>query len=167
MVARWGALNNITNVLNNRYRGTVFVRMGATGHLFNQHYLSVIFPLPQDQTFEAGGLAMNGLRELINASNKFLDAIVDVDDDMALRREATAMRILRPSPSPRQLFELKDVKSIKGEDEDMNVQKNEAGSIELLDNGIAVAGSTRDARGKSVRELSRLWKYLEGRSPQD
>ena len=45
MVSRWGALDNAQNGSRNRYSGTVFVRRGATGHMFNQHYLAIMFPL--------------------------------------------------------------------------------------------------------------------------
>lgn len=48
LVPRWGVLRGAETSPRNRYAGNVFVRMGATGHLLNQHYLSHIFPLPDD-----------------------------------------------------------------------------------------------------------------------
>ena len=39
MVPRWGVLYSVEKILDRRYSGRVFVREGATGHLFNQHYL--------------------------------------------------------------------------------------------------------------------------------
>ncbi len=45
MVSRWGALDNAQVAPPDRYSGTVFVRRGATGHMFNQHYLAIMFPL--------------------------------------------------------------------------------------------------------------------------
>ena len=43
MVPRWGVLYATCELLTSRYAGKVFVRMGATGHLFGSHYLDPIF----------------------------------------------------------------------------------------------------------------------------
>lgn len=45
MVPRWGVLHCIQDILNNRYTGSVFVRMGASGHVFVQHYMDLMFAL--------------------------------------------------------------------------------------------------------------------------
>lgn len=44
MVPRWGVLYSIKHILNNRYAGRVFIHLGASGHLFIQHYLDTLFP---------------------------------------------------------------------------------------------------------------------------
>ena len=99
MVSRWGALYNIGSILDNRYSGTVFVRMGASGHMFNQHYLVPLFA-------RAHNPGVNGAPE----PNGFLDKTVDIDERLALRREDTAMHKMglmrRASLSP--LFEFGD-----------------------------------------------------------
>ncbi|KAI4136326.1 MAG: hypothetical protein LQ341_005679, partial [Variospora aurantia] len=46
MVPRWGILYGVKSLLTNRYAGNVFVRTGAMGHMFVDHYLDPIFPPP-------------------------------------------------------------------------------------------------------------------------
>ena len=166
MVSRWGALYNITKVLNNRYSGTVFVRMRATGHLFNQHYLSVIFPLPSTKPDpKTNGSGINGLKSLDDIADSFLDSIVNVDENLALKREGTAVGILRRGSAPFGSGDGKTMQVANGKL--LNGTKAGVGGIEFLENGVATEGSGRGARGRSVRELSRLWRYLGGGSPKD
>ena len=87
MVARWGPLNNIE--LDNRYSGTIFVRLGATGHMFDIHYMAPIFPIPspsQSANSEAH------IHEIGQNPHKFLDQTPHIDDKLALQREDTAMK---------------------------------------------------------------------------
>ena len=167
MVSRWGALYNITKVLNNRYSGSVFVRMGASGHLFNQHYLSVIFPLPSKSTKKANGNVSNGIQAPENRANGFLDTIVKADLDLALQREMTAMQTLHHEPAAVQMFEEGDGKMIEIKHGAMDSLKKGDGDIEFLENGVVVEGSGKETTEKSIKRLSRLWKYLAGRSPKD
>lgn len=37
VIPRWGVLHSICDIQNNRYAGSVFVRMNQSGHMFNQH----------------------------------------------------------------------------------------------------------------------------------
>ena len=169
MIARWGPLYNITTVLDNRYCGTVFVRMGATGHLFNQHYLDVMFP-QSSANKNTNGLS-NGISKLDHMANGFLDTVVEVHESLAWNRENAAlgkMGIMRRESEAGPLFEFGDGKIVpEGAVADGKVKGREKGevSIELLHSGED--GGLRDARGKSVRELSRLWMYLGGGSPKD
>jgi hypothetical protein len=73
MVSRWGVLHNIEQVHPNRYSGKVFIRLGATGHFFNQHYLDPMFPLNH------------------SLASRFLDQVVHVDEKLANRRENEAV----------------------------------------------------------------------------
>lgn len=45
MVTRWGVLFNNRDNPARPYAGPVFVRRGASGHLFDEHYLDMMFPL--------------------------------------------------------------------------------------------------------------------------
>lgn len=40
IIPRWGVLHSICDIQNNRYAGSVFVRMHQSGHMFNQHVRS-------------------------------------------------------------------------------------------------------------------------------
>jgi len=154
MVSRWGALHSTTKVLNNRYSGSIFVRLGATGHMFNQHYLSVMFP-PSPRSWEAGA---NGFRKLNGTASSFLDKVVDVDEGLALKREDTAVGILRWDS----MFEV-------GKGGRLEVDGGKKGVVDgemPVEDGL-LDGMCREAEGRSVRELSRLWLYLGGRSPKD
>ena len=76
LVCRWGTLYCTEGDLANRYAGSVFVRMGATGHMLNQHYLDFMFPIP-GETAAAGG-------------EVFLDSAVTTDEALAMQREDAA-----------------------------------------------------------------------------
>ncbi|KAL8953557.1 MAG: hypothetical protein Q9183_007325, partial [Haloplaca sp. 2 TL-2023] len=76
LVCRWGTLHCTEGDLTNRYAGSVFVRMGATGHMMNQHYLDFMFPIP-GETEPAG-------------ADDFLDSIVTTDEVLAMQREDAA-----------------------------------------------------------------------------
>ncbi len=158
MVGRWGVLHCTQDILNNRYAGSVFVRMGASGHLFNQHYMDAIFPLPAEN---------NPLLTQI-----FLDALVKVDEKLAMKRENTAIGnvgVMRRESG----LELGDgqvihdgLGMINGQYPDTN------GARRTSDNTVMTFARTstgrllaEEAQGKTVRELSRLWRYQGGRSP--
>lgn len=151
MVSRWGALHSTTEVLNNRYSGAVFVRLGKTGHLFNQHYLGVMFPLAA-RSWEAGG---GGFGKLNGTASTFLDEVGDVDVELAMKKEDTAVGVLCREA----MFEAGDAR-VNG------IKKGVVGR-ELPVEDVLMDGMRREVEGRSVRELSRLWRYLGGRSPKD
>ncbi len=122
--------------------------------MFNQHYLSVMFPLIS-RSWEAGG---NGFQKLNGTASNFLDTVVDVDEGLALKREDTAVGILRRDF----VFEVG-----KGRILEVNGGKKGVVDREMpVEDGL-LDGMCREAEGRSVRELSRLWLYLGGRSPKD
>lgn len=164
MVSRWGALHSTTKVLNNRYSGTVFVRLGATGHMFNQHYLSVMFPL-SSRSWEIGGSGVNGFQKLNGPASSFLDTVVDVDEELASKREDTAVGILRRDS----MFEVGNGNEYIGAERMLKINGSKKGDVlpEVLVDNALMDGMCREAEGRSVRELSRLWLYLGGRSPKD
>lgn len=155
MVPRWGVLHCVQDVLNNRYSGSVFVRMGASGHMFNQHYMDALFPLPENVSHRL--------------EDNFLDNRVEVDENLAVRRENTAVSNMGHMRKESGL-EFGDGQIIP---DDPNMSNGNA------TNGINGSGDTimtfartdtgrllaKEAQGKTVRELSRLWRYQGGRSP--
>lgn len=155
-MARWGALRGTTEVLDNRYSGAVFVRLGKSGHMFNQHYLSAMFPR------HGGAGGVNGFLKMNGTASGFLDTVVDVDEEVAIRREDMAVGILggegRFEVGKRGRWEVKG-----GEKGEVKVGKRG----EVLGEEGLMDGVCREVEGRSVRELSRLWLYLGGRSPKD
>lgn len=169
MVSRWGALHNVAQVLDNRYSGTVFVRMGATGHMFNQHYLAAMFPLlstsPSSAPANSREQQTNGAKQ---GPNAFLDKIVKVDVKLALAREDTAMKNmgLMRRESASSVLELVDGEYLSADavpNGDIPGGRKKATNIKILKDNVAVEG--KDTKGKTVRQLSRLWRYEGGESP--
>ena len=154
MVPRWGVLHCTQDVLNNRYAGSVFVRLGASGHMYNQHYMDAMFPLSN--------------KEQHRQQHDFLDRVIQVDKNMATRRESTALT------SAHHLKKHSSLEFGDGEvipDMDLAGSAHEGGSVA---SGAAMLTFARtnsgtllaeEAQGKTVRELSRLWRYLDGNSP--
>ncbi|EER28324.1 hypothetical protein CPC735_061970 [Coccidioides posadasii C735 delta SOWgp] len=129
LVPRWGVLYNVRTILENRFAGKIFIRMGATGHMLNQHYLDFMFP-PLE--------AQHNNEEL-----GFLDQVVEVDEATPDARDQFAHRVLNV-PARACFAENGRCMSIN---EDM----------------VSTVGTTF----KTVREISRLWRYMEGNDPDD
>ena len=148
MVPRWGVLHCVQDILDNRYAGSVFVRMGASGHLFNQHYMDAMFPL--------------GGPDTVWQSSSFLDHQVKVDKKLAMMKENLAISKI-------------DVMRRESGLEFGNGQVIHDGASVIhghADNTVMAFGRTNsgrvlseEAQGKTVRELSRLWRYEGGQSP--
>ncbi|KAL8724975.1 MAG: hypothetical protein Q9166_007649 [cf. Caloplaca sp. 2 TL-2023] len=183
MVPRWGVLYAVSNLVNNRYAGSVFVRAGASGHMFVDHYLDPMFPLGKHQASKAvvkiknrqasGNNRANGfinpVNDQVEEARSYLDAIVDVDDIIPLkRRTSSPPKSLIPSsmqmkgrknPGTR---ESHDIPAING---------NGLINCQVMVNGCDITDEDlvmeQQARGKMVKDLSRLWLYLGGNSPED
>lgn len=156
MVARWGPLCSVDHVSSSRYSGSVFVRKGGSGHLFIEHYLSVMFPL-------SSSISPTESPECpADEPNSFLDQIVESD-----REPATSTQ-----PAP---WTIPDVSSGRRRDSmfasiDESVTSDDAlcnHDFRIQSSGEIGAGSASDAQRKTVRQLSRLWRYLGGACPDD
>ncbi|KAL8678644.1 MAG: hypothetical protein Q9224_007100, partial [Gallowayella concinna] len=98
MVPRWGVLYAVSNLLNNRYAGNVFIRAGASGHMFVDHYLDPIFPLSGPNAFKPSANVQqrhateNGHAAYgqIEKALPYLDTLVDVDEAIPLKRQSSA-----------------------------------------------------------------------------
>ncbi|KAI9744100.1 MAG: hypothetical protein M1818_002252 [Claussenomyces sp. TS43310] len=181
ILARWGILHNVKNVLDNRFCGRVFVlndrepsgapgakqRRRGGGFLFSEHYMDQIFP--------ADG----------SPRSRFLDAVVRVDAETAEKREFTAMGIALPmksvsnAPSYHPHHQshpespLRSPKSesyhnhLSGMQHDHAVKRaswGTAGAMGLDGVGKARTGA-RECEGKTMRQLSRLWRFEKGGRP--
>ena len=146
-------------IISKHYSGHVFIHMGASGHFFNQHYLFSMFPLDAQ------------------AASEFLDQEVSVETDLAHQREAEARRqttsMRARSTTEVDASTLDGLKSLwlqrwgiefgDGHTIRMPIGRLGPGEVAFL-GGHAEAEA---AKGKTVRELSRLWKYTNGGTPDD
>lgn len=178
MVPRWGVLHSVQDVLNARYAGSVFVRMGSSGHMLNQHYLDPMFPLSKGQKQaikEEKGIKWNLEGENAGQNEDclgdkveelFLNRIVTPDERLGMRRDFTAiaeMGITRRESglefgSGQVLKDAYGLGSFQDANGDECLTFKRTASDQVL---------AEEARGKTVKDLSRLWKYLGGKSPMD
>ena len=171
MIPRWGVLYCAGNIQNSLYAGTVFVRLGASGHFFNQHYLSGMFSIPK--------------RGTKSTDIEFLDQVVSISTtstnrnagDFSKHNRENIVSILRKNTG----IELGtgDVIHAGGGGQgsvsspssphtpgtpNPFIKKQPVMMFSRTNSGEVVA---EQASGKTVRELSRLWKYLGGSSPSE
>lgn len=169
IVTRWGVLYNACKTPSNSFMGKVFVRRYATGHLLNQHYLSTMFPLPGEETSSGDGY-------------NFLDEAVDVHERLTCRRQYSPRRnghsfgqrsrALPGSPGRSEDSERLDNIAISQIE-----QKAGLDALHFVINGDQISGGREASRAgdtktngpeaapRTVRELSRLWRYMGGLDP--
>jgi hypothetical protein len=187
MVTRWGALFSAKSILQNRFCGHIFINEGASGHMLNQHYLSDMFPLHHKRAGE-------GHRHGTSSEDKhhglpFLDRIVNLDTATITQRDSEAVHqlaVMRHDSAPdwgdhsHQAREahVGDVHHIqsKAEHEEMILKLGEGTRLTSKDlsgaEGSRISVIKRHEveevkvyKGKTVRQLSRLWRYLDGGDP--
>ena len=144
--------------------------------MLNQHYLDPMFPLSTGQ--KQADMKKKGIKwksgvkfdghDVNNIGDKFdgnfLDHIVTPDERLAMQRDFTAiaeMGIVRRESE----LEFGSGQVFK----DGLTKGKDAGGDECLTFRRTATDRlmAEEARGKTVKELSRLWKYLGGKSPMD
>ncbi|KAL8995003.1 MAG: hypothetical protein Q9169_005179 [Polycauliona sp. 2 TL-2023] len=168
MVPRWGVLYAISKLLNNRCAGNVFIRDKATGHMFIDHYLNPIFPtktcadsqaMPKPPQANGNGYANKHSAETTHENQNlekglnFLDAVVEVDEAIPLQR-----RNIAPLKPLAKMKNGKDYGNVRIERHSIVDGFDAVGNEQLMEQA---------ARGKTVKDLSRLWRYLNGSSPEE
>lgn len=162
-----GVLHCVRSILNNRYSGNVFVRMRASGHLFNQHYMEPMFPGIQQEGQVAGHPPWSAL-----------DTIVDVEEKLAQQRERTALMSAGVKRDADGLEfgngqVLEKEKGMNGttvngaKANGMNGHSKGGHPIEVFSRDSTGVLHAWEVEGKSMRQLSRLWRYQGGHSPAD
>lgn len=161
-VALWGVLHFATSATADRsmprFIGRLFSRTdGRGGHQFIQHYLDGMFPLAKDAV--TGKLV--GCREV---GNEFMESEIIIGksgDAGACEREAFASSYLGCSDD-----------DSDGEEEQRGKKSGTAAVASrevLMHNGESPIALRRrlglPTEKVKVKELSRLWKYRNGRSP--
>lgn len=187
MVTRWGALFSAKSILQNRFCGHIFINEGASGHMLNQHYLSDMFPLHHKR-------AGSGHRQGTSSDSKhhgmpFLDRIVNLDTATVTQRDSDAkhqLAVMRYDSQTEyddhshQAHEahVGDVHHIQSQAEHVEMMLKLGEGTRLTSADLSGAEGSRisivkrheieEARlykGKTVRQLSRLWRYLNGGDP--
>ena len=119
--------------------------------MFNQHYMGPMFPL--DNAW----------------AGSFLDQVVDVDEKLAIRRESVAVhqvKLMRKGLG-NQKCNCEDLHCAACYESPTGVVVNGEKSWEVSGLMLNRNNSQAEARGKTVRQLSRLWRYVDGGHPVD
>lgn len=140
--------------------------------MFNQHYLNPMFPPSKVQRLATKGkknvkwkfegkVAGNDADRIEDESDEpFLDRIVTTDGELAIRRDFTELAeisVMRRE-SGLEFGDGQVLKECGNNNSDGCLTFLRTASDRLL---------VEEAKDKTVRELSRLWKYIGGKSPMD
>ena len=146
--------------------------------MLNQHYLDPMFPLSKGQKqaskkekgvkwkLEGKSADRNGDYIGDKFEERFLDRIVTPDERLAMRRDFTAiaaMGITRRE-SGLEFGSGQVLKDVNGLDSVQDANGDECLTFKRTASDRVMA---EEARGKTVKNLSRLWQYLGGKSPMD
>ncbi len=154
-VALWGVLHFARSVPGShsmpRYLGRVFARSaaGRGGHQFCQHYLDGMFPLARD----ARTGAVLGCADAPGA-NAFMESAVAVgragDDSADVRKafERSWLAALRDAKAP-------------------SPGSSGAAAVEIHSGSPVLVRPPSQLRPVQVKDVSRLWQYRNGRSPDE
>ncbi len=190
-VARWGVLHFTCNFsldpTSPRFMGRVFERP-EEGHQFNQHYLDGMFPLEPcpssassdiNSKAEKGGIGNSGFLGAKEEGNEFMESILSMGhegDEKKDEREGVEMSYLGTHGEPLELLEkdvlVRDMSPISPS----TMGKLLRGAEFRNGNGFTNGGKEgdRDKKEKQaetkmefkVKDLSRLWLYVNGKSPK-
>jgi hypothetical protein len=185
MVTRWGALYSAKSNLQNRFCGHIFINEGASGHMLNQHYLSDMFPIHHRKAGQ--GHAPGTSSEDKHGGVPFLERVVHVDTATITQRDSAAIHqlaIMRHESAPldpndhshvaheSEVHQLHEAKSSKERNDFLTLGEGR----ELTSHDLSGAEGSRisvvkvytpgdEYKGKTVRQLSRLWRYENGADP--
>jgi hypothetical protein len=169
--ARCGVLHHTRNTLDNRFCGRVFVltdevirkpdlirsATNSGGFMLNEHYLNLLFPTSPSH------------------SPDVLNLVVAVDIETAEKREFTAQGVALPQKSisisrycpETNANSRNNSKSNSPDTSPKTVNRASWESAAMGGaNGVGKARiAARECEGKTVRQLSRLWRYVNGGRP--
>jgi hypothetical protein len=179
LFARCGVLHNTRNVLDNRFCGRVFIlddtsndsngsiqariQAHGGGFLMNEHYLDLLFPVDGIENRNA------------------LDQVVEVDIETAEKREFTAQGFALPQKALYASRTYSHNDSISSQTRAGSPEVSPRGRTAFYNGerrsswdtaaamgmgGVGKARSgARECEGKTVKQLSRLWRYANGGRP--
>ncbi|CAK7228425.1 hypothetical protein SCUCBS95973_006878 [Sporothrix curviconia] len=157
-VALWGVLHFVSSVPSThsmpRFLGRVFARSSPRGggHQFCQHYLDGMFPLARDaQTGLWTGCAETG--------NDFMES------EITLARDGDEGAVVHEAFERSWAAALEA--AAEGERENGNGAAAAAALVEIHASSPVLARQASQPRPVKVKDVSRLWQYRNGRSPDD
>jgi len=181
ITARAGIIHNTCSALDNRFCGRLFILNKQPGFLFNAHYLSSLFPsspsphpvldCPVEVDVETA------------AKREFTAQGVSVAlKSLSTRQSSGSNTNVSPDQSPKSLHSHSIPMALPhsnshviGQTNGMKEGKRGSWSQQGIHNTSAVTpsaasvaqarNSAREAEGKTVRQLSRLWRYANGGKP--
>ncbi|KAE9362540.1 hypothetical protein N431DRAFT_490468 [Stipitochalara longipes BDJ] len=184
MVTRWGALFSAKSILQNRFCGHIFINEGVTGHMLNQHYLSDMFPIHHKKG--GAGHVEGTSSEAKNYGVPFLDRVVKLDTATVTHRDSNAahqLAVMRDESAPDRgdhshiahttpVTEIHNSQS-QAEHHDVFLELGEGSKLTSKDLSgaegsrisVVIVQDPNNNRGKTVRQLSRLWRYMDGADP--
>lgn len=138
LVPRWGVLYHILLSTGSTYSGRVFVHEHASGHLFDEHYLAVMFPLLKLKGILNGDGAM------------FLNHPVKLEDDESGGKKKWG--VWRARTWGRDSDSKAAIEQRVGD----VVEEQEREQVSMMEQ----QDESKDAL--TVRQLSKLWRYMDG-----
>jgi hypothetical protein len=165
-VARWGVLHYTINFsispFSPRFMGRVFERPGD-GHQFNMHYLDGMFPLKASVNKHEGigGSGFEGADD--SEGNEFMNSVLVLGkegNENKDEREGWEMSYLGTHGAPLSREEIKT---------EFRDESPVSQSVFANGNGFTNGNGNVEVKGKAefkVKDLSRLWLYVNGKSPK-
>jgi hypothetical protein len=127
----------------NRFVGRLFLRPDSSGHQMNQHYLDHFFPLQEYDDAE-------GTKRVKVADGPSATAAVDGDGRHEERKAF--------------MDEIVDQELLHNDDTVVPVSK---GKEQAVKTGVKTRSARQAQTGTTVKQLSRLWQYRDGNTPDD
>lgn len=142
-ISRWGVLafTRSSKHFHHRFIGRVFEQIGAQGHQFNQHYLDTMFPIDRRTS-------------MVMDHNTFMDAQCTVDENLVTGKEQTAADVIDQAIGRQERYRI--------------INSEHYGTSNLKEQYVSATKANVDrVKSMRVRELSRLWLYINGKVPVD
>ncbi|KAF1983740.1 hypothetical protein K402DRAFT_162210 [Aulographum hederae CBS 113979] len=148
-IARIGVIHHTRKRPGRRYAGKVFIQQEATGALFDEHYLTAMFPAR-----EGRDQGVHGMPRM----SPFLDQMVCVDETTAKKRAETFVDATMPFEPGTIDMNVDDEMNAwrRRSNADMYAKSRRASVVEETEKAV------EEGSGRTVRQLSRLWKYVGG-----
>lgn len=180
-VARWGVLHFTCNFsldpYSPRFMGRVFERQGE-GHQLNMHYLDNMFPLKRSAD-PKGGIGGTGFEGADEEENEFMESVmglggVEAGEEKKDEREGWEMSYMGTHGEPLSNEEnevlIRDMSPISPATMRKFVKDFDGKRGLAMTNGKKEeAALDKEAERKmefKVKDLSRLWLYVNGKSPR-
>lgn len=155
LVPKWGVLYHILLKKGSDYSGRVFVHERQSGHLFDQHYLSIMFPLDAVDEVKTEDATEGSAKKIVLKDDKMLFLNHKISLQEKVKGGQRWWGIWRASTWGRRTMADKSAPPALTTDSSGVTEK----SLPLSEtsNGDAGVGGTA-----SVKDLSKLWRYLDG-----